>query len=93
MAFPVAAAHGRLQAKEAGGQPLAYGSIPENGVLQRSSGSNTHLITGSTTPSVTGIRLEYIDILNETTSTYTRWRCRNNGDGISELYIDEEGLS
>ena len=88
------APHGRQQQEELGGQPLTFGSIAESTLLQRSSGTSTHLIVGhsSTTP-ITGLRLTYLDIWNETTSTYTRYRCRDNADGDSELYVSDEGLS
>ena len=35
MAFPAPAAHGQGQIKESGGQPIVYGSIPDNTVFYR----------------------------------------------------------
>ena len=88
------APHGLDQNEEAGGQPLVYGSIPASALLQRSSGASTHLIVGHTSATpITGLRLTYLDIWNETTSTYTRYRCRDDMLGNSELYVSDEGLT
>lgn len=46
MSFPAPAAHGQGQIKESGGQPLVYGSIPVDSLLQRFSGASSHVVRG-----------------------------------------------
>ena len=89
MAFPAPAAHGQQQVKEAGGQPLPYGSIPEGTFLVRS-GNN---IVGTGSGVTAAIRFDSFEIKNQSTGKYTRYKCRDDGMGNSELYIDAEDLT
>jgi hypothetical protein len=52
---------------------------------------------GSIPPAVTNVinafKVATFYIWNETTSTWTQYACKNNGDGLSELYVVAEGLT
>lgn len=69
-----------------------FGSVPELTFLMRQSSTNTHIIAGSGSVGGT-IRLTSFEILNQTTGLYTRYKCRDDELGNSELYIDAEDIA
>ena len=81
------APHGIRQQEEAGGQPLVYGVIPDGSILFRS--AHTIRGNGSGAP-VTNIRVNTLEILNETDGFYYTIRCKNI-DGVATLYLSDTG--